>query len=164
MEIYFVRHGIAVERVNGLDNPERMLTKIGRKKTEKVASRLKELELQFDLVLTSPYTRAQQTAQIFIEAGLSQNLQICNQLSPEGNFIRWWEDWFESAQLANNSRLALVGHEPDLGRWAEILVWGESKDRIVLKKAGMIGVEVPITGSPVGRGQMFWLTPPRLLL
>lgn len=164
MEIYLIRHGIAEERQNGLDHPERQLTKEGRKKAEKVAQRLGELQIGFDLVLTSPYARAQQTAQIIIQAGLCSNLEICEYLTPEGNFNQWLENWWQRQELGDNWRLALVGHEPDLSRWTEILVWGETKDHIVLKKAGMIGLEVPTTGSPVGRSQMFWLTPPRLLL
>ncbi|BAZ04892.1 phosphohistidine phosphatase SixA [Calothrix sp. NIES-3974] len=164
MEVYLIRHGIAEERQDGLDHPERQLTKEGRKKTEKVAQRLKELQIGFDLVLTSPYARAQQTAQILTQVGLCPNVEICEYLAPDGNFGQWLENWWQRQEFGDNWRLALVGHEPDLSRWTEILVWGETKDHIVLKKAGMIGVEVPTTGSPVGRSQMFWLTPPRLLL
>lgn len=164
MEIYFIRHGIAVERQNGLDLPERALTKQGHKKTEKVAQRLRELGLKFDLILTSPYIRAQQTAQILMAARLSVNLEISDYLVPEGLLNEWLEQWWEPQPKSENTKLALVGHEPDLSQWAEILIWGEAKDRIVLKKTGMIGVEVPTTGSPLGQCQMFWLTPPRLLL
>jgi phosphohistidine phosphatase len=58
----------------------------------------------------------------------------------------------------------MVGHEPCLTNWAEILLWGEAKEQLVLKKAGMIGIKVPDDGSPVGRSQMFWLTHPKYLL
>lgn len=173
MEIYFVRHGIAEERQDGLDHPDRELTKPGRKKTEQVAQRIKQLGLKFDLVQTSPYQRALQTAQILIDAGLGSQLEICDYLSPEGDFQKWLK-WLENQRFGEKSsdqehldkfQLALVGHEPDLSQWAETLIWGQpTQERIVLKKAGMIGVEVPTTGSPVGRSQMFWLTPPRLLL
>ncbi|MER3478596.1 MAG: phosphohistidine phosphatase SixA, partial [Leptolyngbya sp. ERB_1_2] len=60
--------------------------------------------------------------------------------------------------------LALVGHEPDLSGWAELLVWGEVRDRILLKKAGMIGLDLPDSGSAISNSQLFWLTPPKFLL
>ena len=60
--------------------------------------------------------------------------------------------------------LALVGHEPDLSQWAELLIWGEAKGVLQLKKAGIIGIEIPDHIDPIGNSILFWLTPPRLLL
>jgi phosphohistidine phosphatase len=99
-----------------------------------------------------------------ITAKLSSQLEESHHLSPEGNIDSWLTDWFKPKNFAQNTQLALVGHEPCLSNWAEILLWGEAKGGLVLKKAGMIGVKVPEIGSPVARSQMFWLTPPRYLL
>jgi phosphohistidine phosphatase len=62
------------------------------------------------------------------------------------------------------TQLAIVGHEPDLGEWAEQLVWGKAQQRLVVKKAGVIGIRLPTTGDLVGNSELFWLTPPRFLL
>ncbi len=164
MELYLIRHGIAEEATNDIKDEERRLTKEGRQKTEKVAQRLKKLGLRFDLIVTSPLVRAQQTADILIAAGLSSQIEECTHLTPDGRIYNWIVDWFEPKNFAPDTQLALVGHEPCLSNWAEILLWGEAKERLVLKKAGMIGLKVPETGSPLGRCQMFWLTPPRYLL
>lgn len=60
--------------------------------------------------------------------------------------------------------MALVGHQPDLSHWAERLVWGAVREKLVLKKAGVILVELPDQGDPVGAGQLLWLLPPRVLV
>jgi phosphohistidine phosphatase len=164
VELYLIRHGIAEEQTISIKDEERSLTKEGRQKTEKVAQRLQKLGLQFDLIVTSPLVRAYQTAEILLAAGLSSHLEKSAHLTPNGDISSWLIDWLEPKNYSQNTQLALVGHEPCLSNWAEILLWGEAKGSFVLKKAGMIGVKLPETGSPVGHSQMFWLTPPKYLL
>ncbi|MEM9922645.1 MAG: phosphohistidine phosphatase SixA [Cyanobacteria bacterium P01_D01_bin.50] len=164
MEIYLIRHGIAQEATSEVEDEERSLTEYGRKRTQKVAQRLKELDLSFDLIATSPLVRAQQTAEILISIGLSAQLEQCSDLAPGGSIQDWIAQWFVPQNYPHSMRLALVGHQPCLGNWAEILVWGEAKNNLVVKKAGIIGIEIPHTASVVGCSQMFWLTPPRYLI
>ncbi|BAY11334.1 phosphohistidine phosphatase SixA [Calothrix sp. NIES-2098] len=164
MELYLFRHGIAQERSAEIKEEERSLTKEGRQKTKKVAHRLFQLDLHFDLIATSPLARARQTAEILTAAGLSSQMEECHYLAPGGNIQIWWENWLKPRNYAQNTQIALVGHEPDLSQWAEILLWGEVKASLVLKKAGMIGIKLPEIGSPLGRSQMYWLTPPKYLL
>ncbi len=164
MEIYLIRHGIAEERRSDIKDEERSLTKEGRHKTEKVAQQLKKLGLHFDLIATSPLVRARQTAEILIAGGLSSHLEECADLDPNGQIHSWLVDWLEPRRYSPQTQLALVGHEPNLSSWAEILVWGQATAGLVLKKAGMIGVKLPEKGSSLGRSQMFWLTPPKYLL
>ena len=164
MELYLIRHGIAQEARSDIRDEERSLTEYGRKRTQKVAQRLKSLDLSFDLMITSPLVRARETTEIFISLGISSQLEQCSYLAPGGNIQDWIAQWLIPKNFSPSMRLGLVGHEPCLGNWAEILVWGEAKNNLVLKKAGTIGIETPETGSILGRCQMFWLTPPRYLL
>ncbi|EFA72957.1 Phosphohistidine Phosphatase, SixA [Raphidiopsis brookii D9] len=168
MYLYLIRHGIAQEHQLDIKDEERSLTTEGRKKTEKIAQRLIQLKFKFDLILTSPLVRAKQTAEILMQAGLSSQLETSLHLSWEGNVHNWIQEWLErrrhDQKYDQQINLALVGHEPCLSSWAEILVWGEAKEKLILKKAGIIGIEVPNNGSIVGRGQVFWLTPPKYLL
>ncbi|MEH1922554.1 phosphohistidine phosphatase SixA [Nostoc sp.] len=164
MELYLIRHGIAEDQGLGIKDEDRSLTKEGRQKTEKVAQKLVKLGLSFDLILTSPLVRARQTAEILIAEKLSSQLEESSHLAPDGQISSWLKDWLEPKNYSQNTQLALVGHEPNLSNWAEILLWGEAKASLVLKKAGMIGIKLPETGSPLGRSQMFWLTPPKYLL
>ncbi|MEB3291874.1 MAG: phosphohistidine phosphatase SixA, partial [Synechococcales bacterium] len=56
-----------------------------------------------------------------------------------------------------------VGHEPEQSEWAEQLLWGQARGSLIQKKAGIIGLEAPLTGELLGHCQLFWLCPPRLL-
>ncbi len=164
MKLYLIRHGIAQEATSSLRDEERSLTEHGRQRTEKVAQRLKDLDLSFDLIATSPLVRAYQTAEILISTGLSSQLEQCSYLAPGGSILSWIAEWLTPKNYPPSTCLALVGHEPCLSNWAEILVWGEAKDSLVLKKAGMIGIETPPSAPLVGGCEMFWLTPPKYLL
>ncbi len=163
MELYLIRHGIAQERDFALKDDDRTLTKVGQAKTKEVAKRLYNLGLRFDVILTSPLVRSHQTAEIFTQTQLSSHLQISTELAPNGN-IHTWLNWLEQQNYPPTSKLALIGHQPNLGSWASMLVWGEAKEALILKKAGIIGLNLPTMRSPIGQSQMFLLTPPKFLL
>jgi phosphohistidine phosphatase len=164
MEIYLIRHGIAATRGTYAIDEERPLTAKGNSKTTNVAKRLHSIGLKFDLILTSPLVRAYQTANILQKVGLSAKTEQWEFLAPTGEIDRWLE-WLQTWQLHNpDSKLALVGHQPDLGNWAEMLIWGTIKEQIVLKKAGVIGIEIPSIGTPICRSRLFLLTSPKWLL
>lgn len=161
-ELYIIRHGLAGEHGTYENDGDRPLTPEGIRKTKEVAKRLVELGLQFELILTSPYARAFQTAEILRSAKLSQQMETSVDLLPEGDFEAWFS-WFEGWQSPGRKALAIVGHEPGLGRWAETLIWGEVRNRLKLKKAGVIGINVPLD-DPIGNSELFLLVPPRVLL
>jgi phosphohistidine phosphatase len=163
IELYLIRHGLAGEFGTYPNDNERPLTEDGIKKTRLIANRLIDLGLQFDLILTSPLVRAKQTADILVEVGLGSQLQEVNYLALDSN-ITAWLSWLSTWVPGNQKRLALVGHEPTLSTWAELLAWGEVKGAIKLKKAGIIALSLPESGSPIGQSTLFWLTPPRFLL
>jgi len=70
MQLYIVRHGIAIDREDPKcpPDPERYLTEEGIEKTKQVAKGVAALGVTADLFLTSPYVRASQTAEIFAGA------------------------------------------------------------------------------------------------
>lgn len=162
--IYLIRHGIAADREDYNDDSIRPLTDKGIGKTKQVAQRLQDIGIQFNLILTSPLVRAKQTAQILQKTGLSSEIQELAALEPGGNLETWVTWWHQSSYNSDRSVLALVGHQPDLGNWAEILTWGHPTDRLILKKAGIIGLELPETGTPVANSDLFLLTSPKWLL
>jgi phosphohistidine phosphatase len=164
MEIYLIRHGIAAERGEYSQDEERPLTPKGQEKTKKVAQRLLEIGINFDLILTSPLVRAQQTAAIFQEVGLSKKILTFPDLKPEGKLENWLNWWQESGYNNEDNKLALVGHEPDLGQWIELLIWGEIADKLIVKKAGIIGLKLPVNVTPIGKSELFLLTSPKWLI
>jgi phosphohistidine phosphatase len=161
--LYLIRHGIAADRELYEIDEERPLTKDGDRKTRKVAQKLKSLNLKFDIVLSSPLVRARQTAEILKSVGLTDHVEEFPPLAPEGE-INFWLDWYRNWSQTVGKSLALVGHQPDLGNWAEILIWGDVREALIVKKAGIIGITLPDQGSLVGNSQLLWLTPPKFLL
>lgn len=83
--------------------------------------------------------RSRQTAEILHSSGLSSKLEESSYLAPDGR-IQPWIDWLEQQQIQGSAtQLAMVGHQPDLGQWAEILVWGEARASLVVKKRVLLG-------------------------
>jgi phosphohistidine phosphatase len=163
MELYLVRHGLAGRAVPSRDDRLRPLTRSGVRRTRAVASRLLALGIHFDSALSSPLLRARQTADLLYRVGLCPRPEESAYLAPGGNLESWLR-WLRTWRRRGHTRLALVGHMPDLGIWAERLLCGEARDRLVLKKAGVSGLTLPSRGSPVGKSSLFLLVPPRYLL
>lgn len=183
MKLYLMRHGIAIERGAYPEDGDRPLTEGGIKKTQRVVQQLQTLNLSFDLIITSPLVRAHQTAKLLRQQYLHAPLEISDHLAPEGNlteFLNWLYANSQSQMQSDhpnhpqsdNSQLLgknsdpsiiAIGHEPDLGNWAELLLYGRTSGAILLKKAGIIGLHLPTTGEAIAQSQLFWLTSPKLL-
>jgi phosphohistidine phosphatase len=161
MKLYLMRHGLAIERGIYLEDGDRPLTDLGKKKTAQVSQHLQKLELRFELIVTSPLVRAQQTAEILHHQSLSRDLEISPHLAPEGDLSRFLTELVSYAKP--EASLIAVGHQPDLGNWAEMLIYGQVREVIVLKKAGIIGLQLPDPGEAIANSQLFWLTSPKLL-
>ena len=170
VELLLLRHGIAEERCPERVDGERALTAVGRSRTRAVAERLVQLGLGCDQLVTSPLVRARQTAEIAVGAGLvaqgSPSLslrvdaaRVDAALAPGGDPLPLVAE-FQRAASAHKGllRLALVGHEPDLGALAAQLI-GAPEGAIALKKAG---IALLLLGP--GRGQLKLLMAPRQLL
>lgn len=164
MEVYLIRHGIAAERGTYSDDEQRPLVKQGREKTTKVAQYLLDKKLKFELILTSPLVRASQTAEILQQVGLTETITTFAPLKPGGAIASWLE-WLLEFQFEHpDSKLALVGHQPDLGNWAEMLLCGSIQNQLKLKKAGVVGLELPEIGTPIARSTLFLLTAPKWMI
>ena len=138
MNIYILRHGIAVERgtPDYHKDSDRPLTPKGRRKLRRIASAMKALDLQFDLILTSPYARALQTAESIAAALKSQEqLKLSASLEPAGQP----NELIDSINLSDPpvENVLLVGHEPDLSSLISLLVTGNSNAPITMKKGGL---------------------------
>jgi phosphohistidine phosphatase len=165
--LYLIRHGIAEERGNYEDDTQRPLTDEGRKKNKQVAKRLYDLGLRFDLLQTSPLVRAKQTSEIFANVFSECPVQQLSELAPDGSFEDWLKRvaaWLAQHPQPARASLGIIGHEPDLSTWAEMLIWGEAKGVLVLKKAGIIGLVLPEKQPWTSNGILFLSIPPKLLI
>lgn len=137
-EIYVLRHGIAVERgTRGYaKDSDRPLTPEGRKKMRRIARTLRRFELSFDLILSSPYVRARQTAEIVAKAFKAEKgLKFSEHLAAEGDA----EELIEQLRRLYHSpsSVLLVGHEPYLSQLISVLLTGEPDLALTLKKGGL---------------------------
>ena len=169
MYLYLIRHAIATDRdpttADTIANDEsRPLTKLGRKKMAQVADRLVKSGLKFDLIMTSPLVRACQTTDILMDAGLSTQLEISADLAPAGTLQSWLDAWRSRALDKPINILAVVGHEPNLSEWAELLIFGKIGDRLILKKGGVIGLKFPNERMEIGTAQLYCSIPPKYLV
>lgn len=155
-ELLLLRHGIAEERSPERPDAERTLTAAGRRRTAAVLARLVALPLPCQHLLSSPLPRARQTAELAVQAGLAPHLVLADGLAPGG------DPWPLLHWPAGVQRLALVGHEPDLGDLAAALI-GAEPGRLVLKKAGIALLQITAPG-PRPRGRLRLLLGPAQLL
>jgi phosphohistidine phosphatase len=155
-ELLLLRHGIAEERDPSLPDGQRALTAAGRRRTAAVLERLLQLNLQCEQLHSSPLLRARQTAELAVAAGLAPELQLAEGLAPEG------DPWPLLQWPTGVKRLALVGHEPDLGDLAAALI-GAPPSALVLKKAGIVLLQITAV-SPRPRAQLRLLLGPAQLL
>ncbi len=157
MKVYFLRHGLAGERSEWKDDDaKRPLTDEGKEKTERVATTIARWGLGLDLIISSPYDRAYQTAEI-----VARQLEMPDKLLQDDRLM----PGFDADQLIKllaaypkATRILLVGHEPDFSETISRLIGG---GRIVVKKGGMACVDLPDPQSP--KGDLLWLVPPKLI-
>ncbi len=140
MIVYIVRHAIAEERDpnhSEEQDSQRPLTQAGRKKMRRIARGLKELGTQIDLIVTSPYLRAADTARILRKKlGLGKDqLVTMDNLAPTGDPDQLIKDINEKYGAVQN--IALVGHEPGLSRMISVLISGDPTIPITLRKGGV---------------------------
>src|ERR1044072_7970379 len=122
MDLYLLRHAIALDRSKWKKkDSDRPLTQEGIKKMRKAARGLKHLKVQFDWILTSPYRRAYDTAELVAEALKSRKkLKVLDALAWDGSREKWMRQL--AADYVKNDSVLLVGHEPYLTRLVSTLI------------------------------------------
>jgi phosphohistidine phosphatase len=141
MNIYILRHGIATDPAahEFAKDADRPLTSEGKRKLRQIADAMGALELSFDLILSSPYLRARQTAEIIAESLKERKrLELSDSLTPGGS-PRKLVDLLNHLQPSPESIL-LVGHEPYLSSLISLLVAGDASFAVVMKKGGLCKV------------------------
>ena len=164
MELLVIRHGVAEEReefaASGKDDSLRPLTKEGRWKMERGAKALRHALPSLNVIATSPYTRAAQTAKIVAAAYDDVDVERLDALTPDGRpqaFLTWLRG------RESDDRVAAVGHEPHLGSLVYWLLTGEAiEGRISMKKGGACLLELD-PKSRAGKATLIWSLTPSLL-
>jgi len=162
MDLLVIRHAIAGDRAEwaktGRPDHERPITDEGRQRMAVNAGALRRLVPELDLLATSPFVRAVETADVVAEAYEDLVIVDAPPLAHGGSpeEVRAW--------IAGRpeQRIGVVGHEPDLGQLISWFVFGSPSAGIALKKGGACLLRF---GGPPQRGaaELRWLLPPKVL-
>jgi phosphohistidine phosphatase len=161
MQLYIVRHGIAIDREDPKSppDPERFLTEEGIDKTKEVARGVARLGVSPDLLISSPYVRAMQTAEIFAAAldYPKPKIRRTDLLLPGGEATLFYKELAKDKQSAT---VFCFGHAPQLD---DLIATGlGSKHHVcALKKAGIAMLELKRISPP--SGLLVCLATPKLL-
>ncbi len=158
MEIYILRHGVAEEPQIGQPDSERALTADGRKKLRNVLRAAASAGVAPSLLLTSPYKRAVQTAQLAAEIlEYKGELLRTKALEPSSSPKTVWD---EIRVHKDEAQILLAGHEPLFSRLTAYLLGSQSL-QVDFKKGTMACVELErFPAEP--HGVLRWILTPKL--
>ena len=162
MTLYFLRHAIALDRTEWHQkDSDRPLTSEGVRKMRKNARGMKQMGLSFDWILTSPYRRAYDTAQVVAETFKARKkLRILKSLASDGSPERLVRHL--ALDYLTGEDLLLVGHEPYLSQLVSVLVGAKGRLDLDLKKGGLC----KLTAAALTYGRcatLEWWIPPKVL-
>ena len=159
LEVYLIRHGLAAERGKEWpDDSKRPLTPEGLVSLRKEARALNKLEVTFDQIVSSPLVRTRQTADVFSEELKGHpEIVLSDALAPAGTPAAIIQ---EIGKHVRKARLALVGHEPNLGELAGELIG--ARGALEFKKGGICRVDFDVL-PPKGTGRLRWFVTPKML-
>jgi phosphohistidine phosphatase len=158
MELYLFRHGIAEDGKPGAPDSDRALTEEGKRKVADVVRTARRAGVEPSLIVSSPYKRAVETAQIAVEGFRYQRDVIQTPtLVPHGSPEKVWS---ELREYREEAAILLTGHEPLLSHLASYLLASPAL-RVEMKKAAMVRIDFGSLGiSP--HGTLRWMLYPRL--
>jgi phosphohistidine phosphatase len=159
MEVYLLRHGIADDDSPTGRDADRPLTDQGRRKLHEVLKLAAAASVAPAVVVSSPYLRAKQTAEIATELlGCKEEIHYANALTPEADPEELWME-IRNAYRGHSSVL-LASHEPLMGRSLGYLL-GQPGMLVDFKKGALVRVDIEGFGIQP-RGILKWMLVPKL--
>lgn len=158
MIIYFLRHASAGERVtNPKRDEKRALDEVGIQQCGDVGRALAALDVQVDVIVSSPLKRSTQTAALVgNEMGYEGKMQLDDGLRPAASFtdFRRLLDKYKKCES-----IMVVGHNPNLSEFlGRIISEPECEASVELRKGAVARVEVRRNF-----GSLHWCITPKLL-
>lgn len=159
LELYLIRHGVAAQRgENYPDDSKRPLTRQGIARLRKEAAALDALGVKLDHIIASPLVRTKQTADVLAQHMASKpSVSTTDALAPAGTPAAVLQ---ELSKHMRKARIALVGHEPNIGELAARLIGARAP--IDFKKGAVCRIDFEVF-PPRGTGQLRWFATPKML-
>ncbi|MDE1154516.1 MAG: histidine phosphatase family protein [Acidobacteriaceae bacterium] len=164
MNLFLLRHASAgTRRANPLLDVKRPIDKDGKKHSLCLAQVLNNMQIVFDLVVSSPLKRSLQTAQLVAtETGYEQNVLISNALAPSATFSQFQRMLRE---CEGHENILIVGHNPNITTFLSQLIAptampGESPEiaRVRMRKGSLARLNYQR-----GPATLQWLLDPRMV-
>ena len=159
MEIYLMQHGSALPKEQ---DPEEGLSPDGKARIHASGKALKKMGITFDVILSSPKKRSQQTASIVAEEvgfppdKIIETEKVKALTHPE-------ETLTIVDECSGNQRILIAGHLPSVAEVASFLLTKGSKVTIEFERGGCCRIDVE--DLPAHSGHLKWyLTPDQLNL
>jgi len=162
VQLLIVRHAIAEDTeafaATGRDDALRPLTADGARKMRRVARGLHAIVPTIDVLVASPLTRAQETAEIIRREYEIDRIETSELLQPQTAL----DAVVEGLAQYDSGVVTVVGHEPQLGRLATYLLAGGDRPGVELKKGAACRID--FDGRPTaGQGVLAWSLRPGML-
>ncbi|HLX45840.1 MAG TPA: histidine phosphatase family protein [Bryobacteraceae bacterium] len=153
MELYLLRHGIAEDRAASGRDADRRLTDEGKKKLHKVLARAHKSGVAPTLILSSPLTRAMETAEIAADE-LAYNSEIVRTaaLTPDSTPA---DVWAEIRAHRDEPSILLAGHEPLFSATVAGFV-GSARAMVEFRKGALVRIDFSTIGAEP-RGVLQWM-------
>lgn len=147
MIVYVMRHAEAVDGNDNLRDEWRYLTEKGRAVAKKLSGSIAKNGPRPRLTITSPLTRAVQTAEIAARNACRKNVVVANELLLPGGDVDKLVVHLKTVK--NTACIMLVGHEPQLGMVVASLLDCREK-HIALKKSACVALKLSLekAGKP----------------
>lgn len=156
--IYFLRHTKAEDRSVLRADVDRCLVEKGRQQALRIGAFIRQQQLEPDLVLTSPYPRALQTAML-VAASADLQVEVVETLwLSHGTAADVQYQQFCQALTQWPASTLLVGHEPELSGLLALLL-EISPTRISIKKGALLCLQF----DPLAGFRLLWSMPCKLL-
>lgn len=158
MEIYLLRHGIAENRAATGNDADRRLTEEGRHKLRRLLERAHAAGVSPSLILSSPYKRAMETAEIAArELGYEGRILRAECLTPDSSPP---DIWTELRSRRKEPAILLAGHEP---LFSATVAWmlGATRAMVEFRKGAMVRIDFESFGTEP-KGVLQWMLTAKL--
>lgn len=154
MKLWVLRHGQAEARA--ATDAQRPLTETGRQEALRMGEHLQGETLE--VILASPYLRAQQTAELVRQCiGLRRAVVTVDWATPDDDPLAVLDRLAERSE----SNILLVSHQPLVGTLLSLAVEGHRRGHYPMPTAGLACLEMPLPA--LGVATMLELTNPTSL-
>jgi phosphohistidine phosphatase len=161
MDIFVLRHGKAGQSSDNPDDSKRTLTADGKDEIRKIGKWMRQKKLKFEVIATSPLTRAYETAEIIARSlDKKDRLTVWEELAPGGDLD---SICYQAAQSGEDASVLVVGHEPMLSMLISRIISGDNSASVILTKGGLAKIS-NYSFDKQPSGDLQWLLTPKQMM